>query len=376
MKLSAALTSTKIPARLMTFSLHQLGRIVFVCLVIFFYGCASYPKEWQEYKHLFLANGRILDRGNGDISHSEGQGYGLLLALHYQDQAAFERIWSWTHNKLQVRDDHLFAWQWAKAEKESEGRQADYRITDSNNATDGDLLIAWALFQAGQQWQKSDYLASASQIADSILEQLVVPLDRQRTLLLPAHYGFQKSTQIAWNPSYQILPAYDSMAELHQNTQWENLKRTSEQLLISSLHPETKLPSDWVSVTPNQTSLLSSNMSQWPEKRNYFGDEAIRVFLYQLWQPKLLIEPYFLFEYFEQHNRLPRYVQGTKALPEKEAMAGYYAILSANARRLGKNTLADRLLLKADQRMITEKKNYYSHTLYLLAIHAAQQVTP
>ena len=36
------------------------------------------PALWQGYKARFLApEGRIVDNGNGGVSHSEGQGYGI-----------------------------------------------------------------------------------------------------------------------------------------------------------------------------------------------------------------------------------------------------------------------------------------------------------
>ena len=38
--------------------------------------------DWAAYRDRFvLADGRVVDDGNGGISHSEGQGYGLLLAV-------------------------------------------------------------------------------------------------------------------------------------------------------------------------------------------------------------------------------------------------------------------------------------------------------
>ena len=49
---------------------------------------------WPAFKARYMApEGRIVDTGNGGISHSEGQGYGMLLAEAAGDRAAFDRLW-------------------------------------------------------------------------------------------------------------------------------------------------------------------------------------------------------------------------------------------------------------------------------------------
>ena len=53
--------------------------------------------DWEAYRSRFVEDsGRVVDNANGNISHSEGQGYGLLLALAASDRRSFEQIWSFT----------------------------------------------------------------------------------------------------------------------------------------------------------------------------------------------------------------------------------------------------------------------------------------
>ena len=60
---------------------------------------------WDQYRSLFVtADGAVRDTGNNDISHSEGQGYAMLMAVAYDDQPNFHKIWQWTRSYLQVRD--------------------------------------------------------------------------------------------------------------------------------------------------------------------------------------------------------------------------------------------------------------------------------
>ena len=42
------------------------------------------PGDWSLYKKNFVSpQGRVIDDGNGGVTHSEGQGYGLLMAGAY-----------------------------------------------------------------------------------------------------------------------------------------------------------------------------------------------------------------------------------------------------------------------------------------------------
>ena len=105
-----------------------------ICLSLM--NCSSFPEAWKDYKQIFIEEGRVIDTGNKRISHSEGQGYGMLLSVYFNDEHAFEEMWAWTKQNLQVRKDHLFSWLWAK------GPNGSFEVMDTNNATDGDLLLS------------------------------------------------------------------------------------------------------------------------------------------------------------------------------------------------------------------------------------------
>lgn len=122
------------------------------------------PEAWSAYKSAFLdPGGRIMDTGNGNISHSEGQGYGMWLAVLSDSLADFELIWSFTRTELLVRDDGLSAWKWDPRTRP--------HVTDINNATDGDILIAYALALAAGQWNRQDYAEASTAMASAILKK-------------------------------------------------------------------------------------------------------------------------------------------------------------------------------------------------------------
>ncbi|MFN7101688.1 MAG: glycosyl hydrolase family 8 [Pseudorhizobium sp.] len=224
---------------------------------------------WQDYKSRFLeASGRIVDNANGGISHSEGQGYGLLLAFYANSQSDFEQIWSFTKTELMIRDDGLTAWKWDPA--------AQPHVTDVNNASDGDLLIAYALAMAGAAWEREDYLLSAAALAQAILDNVVV--DRGgRVLLLPAAEGFdagERPDGPVINPSYWIFEAFPVMAILAPSDRWSKLQQDGIALLETMTFGPRNLPAEWVSLA-RQSKPAEGFAAE-------FGYNAIRIPLYLL----------------------------------------------------------------------------------------------
>jgi endoglucanase len=201
------------------------------------------PGHWQEYKSRFLdRSGRIVDNGNGGISHSEGQGYGLLLAYLSGSSADFEQIWSFTKTELLLRDDGLAVWKWDP--------KSDPHVTDTNNATDGDILIAYALAMAGSAWNKKEYLASASDMANAVLKKTVV-VAAGRTILLPGVQGFgaaDRKDGPVINPSYWIFEALPVMKVLAPSDKWDRLKDEGLRLIDALQVGPKKLPPEWASL--------------------------------------------------------------------------------------------------------------------------------
>lgn len=225
------------------------------------------PQAWAAYKAKFLdVNGRIIDNGNGGISHSEGQGYGLLLAYLANNQADFEQIWYFTRTELLLRDDGLAVWKWDPA--------VTPHVTDTNNASDGDLLIAYALALAGSAWNNKDYLQSAAGMARAILSRVVVNAGG-RTLLMPGVDGYSppdRKDGPVINPSYWIFEALPVMALLAPSDRWQKLTDDGLALLRSVQFGPRKLPADWVSLRAKPVPANGFDAE--------FGYNAIRIPLY------------------------------------------------------------------------------------------------
>ncbi|MCI5075887.1 glycosyl hydrolase family 8 [Oricola sp.] len=199
--------------------------------------------EWRVYTDKFVeAEGRVVDNANKNITHSESQGYGLLLAYLAGQPADFARIWDFTRKELFVRDDGLAAWRWEPDKSP--------HISDFNNATDGDILIAYALARAGQDWGETDYMKAAAKITAGILAKTVVR-HAGRTILLPGVDGFtaeSRSDGPVVNPSYLIFEAFPVLAQLVPSPMWDGLKNDGLDLLRRAQFGPAKLPSEWVSL--------------------------------------------------------------------------------------------------------------------------------
>src|SRR6185312_7176546 len=96
---------------------------------------------------------------------TEGQGWAMLFAESFDDRATFDRVWGWTRDRLRRPDSALFAWRWDP--------NGDKPVADSNNATDGDILIAWALVRAAKRWHAPEYTHAARPMLMEIRSKLI-----------------------------------------------------------------------------------------------------------------------------------------------------------------------------------------------------------
>ena len=229
---------------------------------------AAPDADWLTYQTLYISpQGRIIDTGNGRISHSEGQGTGMLLAVHYKDRAAFDRIWNWTRINLQVRDDRLLAWKWAPGDPAG-------GLLDRNTATDGDLLAAWALARATRLWGAARYLQAAREISRDIRAKLCRETSRG-LVFLPGEQGFVNQDTVTVNLSYWVFPALRDIERIDPAPEWQRLKDSGLDLLRAGRFGRWQLPPDWLR--------LADKLEIAPEFKPRFGYDAVRVPLYLIW---------------------------------------------------------------------------------------------
>lgn len=207
-------------------------------------GPLIHADEWARFTARFvLSDGRVVDRENGGVAHSESQGYGMILAAYAQDRRTFDRIWSFTRRELQVREsDNLLAWKWDP--------KSLPRVADQNNATDGDILVAYALLRAAALWSDVVYAREADAIIDDIGRKLIDRVDG-RTVLRAADYGFDSipgNRGPVVNPSYYVFAAFPLFEVMRPEYPWRELAEDGLELLLHARTGRTGLVPDWIAL--------------------------------------------------------------------------------------------------------------------------------
>lgn len=230
----------------------------------------SAHEEWHSFEQRFvLPEGRVVDNGNRNVSHSEGQGYGLLGALRGDDQVTFDRILAWTMNHLRRPTDALFAWRWQP--------ETSPNVTDLNNASDGDIHIAWALLEAARQWNSPVYRRLGQAIGRDLLRRCVIQVG-PRWVLLPGAFGFQSHARVVVNLSYYAFVALRVIAQHLPDPAWARLEQDGLALIRDSRFGMYQLPSDWLELPRDGGR---GEMAQgWPKR---FSFDAIRIPLNLCW---------------------------------------------------------------------------------------------
>jgi len=226
-------------------------------------------QAWESYKARFLMpDGRIVDTGNGNVSHTEGQGFAMLMAVASDDKAAFDKLWQWTDSTLKNKENGLFYWRYNPVEPDP--------ITDKNDATDGDTMIAWALLKADARWHDKGYSTASDAITKALVAHTVIRYAGQR-VMLPGAQGFNLNSEVILNPSYFIFPAWQAFADRSHLQVWRELIKDGQTLLGKMGSGKANLPTDWVSLAADGTLTPAK---AWPPRMSY---DAIRIPLYVHW---------------------------------------------------------------------------------------------
>lgn len=224
--------------------------------------------QWQQWQRFYVSSGRVIDAQQGGISHSEGQGYGLLLAQAHGDRQAFDEIDAWTRQHIAIRDDRLMAWKWQPGPGNN--------IADWHNATDGDLFRAWALLRAGRDSGWAGCAENAVQIARDIANLCMAPDPRAESehLLLPGAEARRFADRVLINPSYFMSRA---LRELGVAAGEPRLIKAADhgETVLTELASMEFLP-NWIDVTPDGFASPMEHDLRW-------GYDALRIPLYLVW---------------------------------------------------------------------------------------------
>jgi endoglucanase len=320
---------------------------------------ATSRSEWQIFKQRFLApDGRVIDTGNGGVSHTEGQGWGLLFSVAFDDPRSFDLILGWTTARLRRGDDALHAWRYEPC--------AVVPVRDWNNATDGDLFIACALGRAARRWGRPDYASAAGEIAGDMLRLLVRDIG-PHTVLLPGVQGFESAAGVTVNPSYYAFPMLAELAEVAPSPLWARLVADGLALIEAGRFGQWHLPPDWL-LAGADGSLVPH--PHWPPRFSY---DAIRVPLYLVWSrlAEPSVQQAFVNFWAAGTGSPPAWVDlVTNARADYRAPPGMVAVArtATSLPRLG-----EKVSFPSDFPQLRASPDYYSAALILLSRLAWQE---
>lgn len=166
-------------------------------------------------------------RDEGDCI-SEGVAYGMLIAVGFDDQATFDKLWAYYNAHKNANG--VMDWQTA----------ACGNTTSNGSATDGELDAAMALIQAGCRWG-GNYESDALQLIAAIKNSEVTSCNGNAVLKPGDNFGGCDET----NPSY-FAPAYFKVfQELTGDSTWTDLVDDGYTLLSTLQSTMGGLVPDW-----------------------------------------------------------------------------------------------------------------------------------
>lgn len=206
-------------------------------------------EETKIYYELGSDKGYLLDTGNLDV-RSEGMSYGMMMAVQYNKQHIFDRLWNYAYSFMYMKEGihkGYFAW----------SCQPNGKRNAQGPAPDGEEFFAMALFFASHRWGDREapynYSEQARQILHTCLHQqkpgfTMWNLDNKLIKFVP-EVEFS-------DPSYH-LPHFYELFALWANEEdasfWKEAAAKSRDYIQISCHPVTGLAPEYAFYdgTPN-----------------------------------------------------------------------------------------------------------------------------
>lgn len=235
--------------------------------------------DWPDWRGFVAAHvqadGRVIDYGPPQQTTSEGESYAMFFALVNNDRATFDKLLASTEANLGSGDlsARLPAWQWGQRKDGSWG------VIDQNSASDADLWIAYALFEAGRLWHQSRYTNVARQMLEQVKRSEMFALPGFGPMLAPGQTGFQVATDV-WriNPSYLPIPLLRLFARNDPQGPWKTLASNTVSMLRAT-SPRGFAP-DWAGFQTGKGFIVD------PQRGDVGSYDAIRVYLWAGLTPK------------------------------------------------------------------------------------------
>ena len=187
----------------------------------------------------------ISDVKNNDV-RTEGMSYGMMIAVQFDRQDIFNRLWKWTSTYMQHHDGALkgyFAW----------SCRTDGTRNSQGPASDGELYYVTSLIFASNRWGDSgeiNYLAEAQNIINCSFQKVgmdntapLINLEHKIISFTPDPNGITYT-----DPSYNIPAFYEVWARWLKDGRsnfWMACADSARAYLHRSINPQTGLNDDY-----------------------------------------------------------------------------------------------------------------------------------
>ncbi|HTV21149.1 MAG TPA: glycosyl hydrolase family 8, partial [Polyangiaceae bacterium] len=186
---------------------------------------------------------------------SEGQSYGMMIAVQMNMQTEFDKLWRFAQQRMQFTTNdawnRYFRWQ---GQVSVNGNSINVNFGQNGPAPDGDEYFAAALYLADRRWGSNgaiNYEQEADAIATAMLNnggnaQGRVPIiDGQSNMVV----FFPQGNSAAFSdPSYHLPAFYELFAQdgnPADANRWRQIANTSRQYFVQSANPNTGLHPDY-----------------------------------------------------------------------------------------------------------------------------------
>ncbi|MDR2615460.1 MAG: xylanase [Oscillospiraceae bacterium] len=206
--------------------------------------------------------GYMVDTGNDDV-RTEGQSYGMMLALQLNRKDVFDRIWAWTKKYMYVDSgdyEGYFAW----------SCKPDGTRNSNGPAPDGEEYFAMALLFAERRWGNGEGVLNYGAEGRAILRHMVhkpkIPMFDPESKLI----RFVPEVSFT-DPSYHLPHFYELFAEYgnaEDSAFFKEAAKLSREFLRRACNPDTGL-------NPNQAG-YDGTPTEWQGNKSYFYSDAYR----------------------------------------------------------------------------------------------------
>jgi oligosaccharide reducing-end xylanase len=197
---------------------------------------------------------------------SEGQSYGMMVAVQMNMQSQFDKLWTFAKERMQFATNdawnRYFRWRGAVTVS---GDAINVNFGQNGPAPDGDEYFAAALYLADRRWGSSgaiNYEQEADAIASAMLNntggaQGRAPIINPQSNMV-VFYPQGNSAGFS-DPSYHLPAFYEVFArdgDPADAGRWRQIAEISRQFFVQSANPNTGLHPDYANFngTPNAGS--------------------------------------------------------------------------------------------------------------------------